>query len=61
MIDVNGDGFLSRAEVDEFLTILSDTYSEGTKLKIHSIISDPQRGELVDKFVFKVCIKQENI
>ena len=56
MIDVNGDGFLSRAEVDEFLTILCDTYSESTKVKIHSIISDPQRGELVDKFVFEVVL-----
>ena len=61
MIDVNGDGFLSRSEVEEFLTILGDTPSESTKGKIHNIISDPQRGELVDEFVFEVSIKLEYI
>ena len=61
MIDINGDGFLSRTEVDEFLTILGDTYSESTKVKIQSIISDPERGELVDKFVFEVCIKRRSV
>ena len=61
MIDVNGDGFLSRSEVEEFLTILGDTPSENTKGKIYNIISDPQRGELVDEFVFEVSIKLEYI
>ena len=60
MIDVNGDGFLSRTEIDEFLSILGDTPSESTKGKIHNMISDPQRGELVDKFVFQVRIELEN-
>ena len=61
MIDVNGDGFLSRTEVDEFLTILGDTPSDSTKGKIYNMISDPQRGELVDKFVFEVCIKRSSV
>ena len=61
MIDVNGDGFLSTTEIDDFLTILGGTPSESTKEKIHCIISDPERGELVDKFVFEVSRKLENI
>jgi len=52
--DTDGDGILSWDEVDHLFSIVKFTPSENSKNEIRRQISNPSRGDLVDKIVFQV-------
>ena len=52
--DTDGDGILSWDEVDNLFSIVKFTPSDNSKNEIRRKISNPSRGDLVDKIVFQV-------
>ena len=52
--DTDGDGFLSWEEVDHLFSLVKFVPSDTSKKKIRRKISNPSRGELVDKIAFQV-------